>query len=75
MRKSTVLKHYETAVAVARALGISEAAVSQWGELVPPITAKRIARLNPGVPELRFDPRLYRHSSRRTQQIAAALSA
>lgn len=75
MRKSTVIKHYLSAARAARALGISEAAISQWGELVPPVTAKRIAKLNPGVPELQFNPRLYRHSSQRTQQIAAALSA
>jgi hypothetical protein len=75
MRKSTVLKHYGTAAAVARALDITEAAVSQWGELLPPVAAKRVAALNPGSVELRFDKRLYRHSSQRTQRIAAALSA
>jgi DNA-binding transcriptional regulator YdaS (Cro superfamily) len=75
MRKSTVIKHYRSAANVARALDITEAAVSQWKEIIPPMAAHRIAALNPDVEELRFNPRLYRHSSQRSQQIAAALSA
>jgi DNA-binding transcriptional regulator YdaS (Cro superfamily) len=75
MRKSTVLKHYKTGAAVARDLGITEAAVSQWGEIIPVMAAHQISELNPNVEELRFNPRLYRHSSQRSQRIAAALSA
>lgn len=75
MRKSTVLEHYGSGAEIARALGITEAAVSQWKEIIPPMAAYRIANLNPKVRKLRFDRDLYVHSSPRSQQIAAALSA
>lgn len=72
MRKTDVLKHYKTATAVAAALEVSVAAVSQWGDLVPPASAHRLSQLTDG--ELRFDPRSYRHSSEQRRRIAEALS-
>lgn len=72
MRKADVLKHYKTATAVAEALDISVAAVSQWGDLVPPFSAKRLALLNAALP---FNPALYRNSSQKWRRIATALSA
>lgn len=48
MRKSDVIKHFGTGRAVAKALGISEEAVYQWGEFVPPRRAYEIQRLTNG---------------------------
>jgi DNA-binding transcriptional regulator YdaS (Cro superfamily) len=36
MKTSTALRHFGSRTALAGALGISVAAVSQWGETVPP---------------------------------------
>lgn len=73
MRKEDVIGHYGTATAVAEALKISVAAVSQWDEIIPVMSAHRLSELTGGT--LRFDARLYRHSSARVRQIANALSA
>ena len=35
MKTEAVIEHFGTKAAVARALGVSMAAVSQWGEMVP----------------------------------------
>ena len=35
MRTQDVVKHFGSQAAVARSIGITAAAVSQWGELVP----------------------------------------
>lgn len=76
MRKTDVLDHYKTMTAVAKDLGITVQAVSDWDELIPPFAAFQIASKNTGHPKLgRFDQRLYRHSSLRTRRIAARLSA
>jgi hypothetical protein len=58
MLKSAVLAHFKTNVAVAGALGISEAAVSQWGSLVPPAQARRLHILTDGT--LPYDPDDYK---------------
>ncbi len=70
MRKKVVLKAYGGAAAVARRLDISDAAVSQWGEIIPPLAAHELAKDG----KLPFDPSLYAHASTRTQQIVAVLS-
>ena len=58
MLKSDVLKHFEgNGAEVARQLGIKRAAVSKWGERIPPNHAAMLDRLTGGA--LRFDPQDY----------------
>ena len=57
MRTSDVVKAFGgSKTAVAEALGISISAVSQWQELVPPLSAMNIAKLRP---DLEFDLSVY----------------
>jgi hypothetical protein len=56
MLKSNALKHFGTGLALARALGITGGAISQWGDVVPYASAKRIAEM---VPSLYIDPSMY----------------
>jgi transcriptional repressor of cell division inhibition gene dicB len=73
MRKADVVRYFGTQKAVADALQITEQAVCQWDDLIPPLQARKVAEKTRG--ELTFDPRLYRHSSKRLREIAAALSS
>ena len=57
MRKTEVLTHYGTQQRVADALGISQRAVSGWGETVPLARAFALERLTDGA--LKVDPTLY----------------
>lgn len=62
MKKSAVLDHFHTQSAVAQALTaagyrISQPAVSKWGDLVPEIQARRLAKITGG--KLAFDESLY----------------
>lgn len=57
MLKSTVLKYYGTGAAVARALKISSAAVTQWPDVIPEKQAYRLQVLTKRV--LKVDPSLY----------------
>lgn len=57
MLKSTVIQHYGSASALAKALGISPAAVSEWGDLVPEGRAYQIQVLTAGL--LHVDPGAY----------------
>ncbi len=61
MLKSTVLKYYGTGAAVARALKISSAAVTQWPEVIPEKQAYRLQILTKRV--LKVDPSLYDKSA------------
>jgi hypothetical protein len=72
MRKADVLRVYKTNVAVANALGITDSAVSQWGEIIPPMAAHELAKRSA---ELRFDRSLYIQSGPRIQKIVALLAA
>jgi DNA-binding transcriptional regulator YdaS (Cro superfamily) len=61
MLKSTALNHFGTGVALSRALGISTSAVTQWGDVVPYASAKRLAEIAPTlhiVPSM-YDERLH----------------
>lgn len=49
MKKRDVIAHFGSVGAVAAALKIKGAAVSQWGELVPVRRAYEIERLTKGV--------------------------
>lgn len=73
MRKSDALKVYKSNRAIAQTLDISESAVSQWGEIIPPMSAHELAKQSNG--RLSYDPKMYRHFNRRTQRIAELLSA
>ena len=54
MRLNEALKVYKTKCAIADALGISASAVSAWQELIPPLSAARLAKRSRG--KLKFDP-------------------
>lgn len=53
MTTDEIMRHYRTQEAVADALGISQAAVSQWGERPPMLRQYQIQVLTRG--ELRAD--------------------
>ena len=72
MLKSDVLRHYGTPTAVAKTLGISQAAVSLWKELIPPAAAYELAKKSDGA--LSFNPDLYKESSLRHRKLAEILS-
>ncbi len=58
MRKQTVLDHFKTRTAIARALGITKSAVSQWKEeLIPEHHAYRLQRITRR--KLKVDPSMY----------------
>lgn len=65
MRTQDVVKHFGSQAAVARSIGITAAAVSQWGELVPFESAYRLFLASRG--ELFFDPRVYDRKRTRTE--------
>lgn len=61
MYKTTVLSHFgNSQVAVAKALGITKSAVSQWPPVIPEAKAYRLQDLTGGV--LKVDPSLYQRS-------------
>lgn len=43
---------YKDAADLARSLGVSRAAISQWGEYVPEISARGLLILNPDIPHV-----------------------
>jgi DNA-binding transcriptional regulator YdaS (Cro superfamily) len=57
MLTSKAIDHFKTKRAIAKALGISSAAVSKWGDVVPVESAKAIEIRTNG--ELRVDWALY----------------
>jgi hypothetical protein len=58
MRTADVVKHFdENRAAIARACGITRAAVHKWGDLVPPLHAIRLEKATHGV--LRLKPEEY----------------
>jgi transcriptional repressor of cell division inhibition gene dicB len=58
MTPEQAIKHFTSAANVARALGISRAAVAKWGDLIPEGSAYKLESLSGGA--LRVDPELYR---------------
>ena len=62
MKTSTAIDHYRTQSAISRALGISPAAVSKWGEVVPLESALALEILTAG--ELAVDRALYPNLAR-----------
>ncbi|SMB46680.1 Regulatory protein cro (Antirepressor) [Serratia proteamaculans] len=61
MLKKDVVKHFTTQKEVARFLGLSDSAVSQWKEVIPEKDAHRLHKGTKGV--LRFNPSLYKKST------------
>ena len=57
MKVKKALDFYKTQQILATALGISQAAVSKWDELMPEKQALKLDRLTKG--ELAYDPSLY----------------
>lgn len=57
MFTSDAMKVFGSAAEIATVLGISRQAVSQWADLVPPLSAARLAKASDG--KLEFDPDLY----------------
>jgi hypothetical protein len=54
MLKSDVISHFKKPVYVARALGISRAAVAKWPDVIPKASAYDIERITGGA--LKFRP-------------------
>jgi transcriptional repressor of cell division inhibition gene dicB len=61
MTPEQAIKHFKSAANVARALGISRAAVTKWGDLIPEGSAYKLESLSGGA--LRVDPSLYTKGS------------
>lgn len=57
MRTETVIQFFGTKTAIARTLGISQVAVTRWGDIVPEKRAARLERLTNGA--LVYDPQSY----------------
>ncbi|XWY20212.1 Cro/CI family transcriptional regulator [Bisgaard Taxon 45] len=61
MYKKDVLAHFERISEVAKVLGISVAAISQWGDVIPEKNAYRLQAITNN--QLKIDERLYRFST------------
>ncbi len=48
MKTKEVIRHFGSQAAVARALGITSSAVTQWRETVPLATAARLEKMTSG---------------------------
>jgi DNA-binding transcriptional regulator YdaS (Cro superfamily) len=66
MLKDEVIARFKSPAGVAAALAISEAAVSQWGEIVPWGPALEIEHLTNG--EIPVDHSVYREINRKTRR-------
>ncbi len=54
MRKKDVLIHYGTQVKLAKVLGISQASISNWSEIIPEKQAFKLEKATDG--KLQYDP-------------------
>jgi DNA-binding transcriptional regulator YdaS (Cro superfamily) len=70
MKTADVIAYFGTATAAAQKLGISRAAVSQWGDLVPLASAVRLSVLTGGA--LALDLAHYERPRRKRKRKAAA---
>lgn len=64
MYKKTVIDYFGTQRSVAKALGISDAAVSQWKDIIPEKDAYRLEIVTAGA--LKYDDAAYRKATRAT---------
>lgn len=70
MKVRTALNFYKTQQLLATALGISQAAVSKWGVIMPEKQALKLDRITEG--KLKYDPLLYAASDQTGQEKAKA---
>lgn len=54
MTKKQAIDHYKTQVLLAKALGIRQPTISQWGEFPPPLRQLQLERLTGG--KLKAEP-------------------
>jgi len=66
MKKADALRLYGTGAALARAVGVTPQAVSQWGELIPELQAARLALQTLA---LTYNPEDYGHDRPRADAI------
>lgn len=57
MKKADAIAHFGSQAAVGRAAKVTRSAVNQWGDLVPPLAARRLEIATDG--KLVFDPDVY----------------
>lgn len=60
MYKRCVIQYFDSAAAVARALGINRASISSWSDVIPEKRALQIERITSGA--LTYDSALYTKS-------------
>ncbi len=70
MYKKDVIDHFGTQRAVAKALGISDAAVSQWKEVIPEKDAYRLEIVTAGA--LKYQESAYRQAAYRMTRCIAS---
>jgi len=61
MKKKDVLIHYGTQVKLAKVLGISQASISNWNEIIPEKQAFRLEKITCGT--LQYDSELYKKNT------------
>ncbi|TBR42181.1 hypothetical protein CBF23_007810 [Marinomonas agarivorans] len=57
MKKTEVLRYFGTQVKLANALGISQASISNWGDIIPEKQALRLEKVTQGA--LKYDVSFY----------------
>lgn len=60
MKKKSVIAHYGSVTAIAKALDITTAAVAKWEDIIPKGRAYELEKLTKG--KLKVDPSLYQKS-------------
>lgn len=73
MYTADVIKHFGSKTLAAKAAGVSESAVSQWKELVPPLSAARLAKRTNG--RLKFDIDLYNGWNNKSRSVSSSVSS
>ncbi|MDE9536943.1 Cro/Cl family transcriptional regulator [Xenorhabdus bovienii] len=58
MKKNEVLKYFNTVNSIAKAIGITSSAVSQWREIIPERAALRIEKITDGA--LKYSAEMYK---------------
>jgi hypothetical protein len=70
MKATTALDFYKTQQVLAAALGITQAAVSKWGEIIPEKQALKLDRITGG--QLKYDASFYAAPDKTGQEKARA---
>ena len=58
MNTSDAVKAFKSKAGVAKAIGISKQAVSQWGSVVPEVSALKLLRIDPTIKHKQKDQKL-----------------